>query len=193
MKSKTKKRLIIWIVILLVIALLGYAAYRAVFIFVGDKAVNMLVENQIETMLDTGEIDISELEALLVDEEDAVSEEIVSSESEDETPSAAKKTPESKSPEKPKTRAEKKEIVQKVSDKVSDSVSDADKIAMTRLITSRLSGGDIKYLMGLASGGLTGEEISAAYRLAKARFNAAELSEIKVFWHRYKHSLVNKN
>ena len=187
MKPKTKKRLIIWIVIVLAVALIGYAAYRAVFIFVGDKAVNMLVENQIETMLDTGEIDISELEEMLVDEE------VLSSESEDETPSAAEKTPESKSPEKPKTQAEKKEIVQKVSNKVTGSVSDADKIAMTRLITSRLSGGDIKYLMRLASGGLTGEEISAAYRLAKARFNAAELSEIKVFWHRYKHSLVNKN
>lgn len=177
-----------------VIAVLGYMAYRTAFIFVGDNAMNALVKSEIEEMLDTGEIGVSELEAML-SEDEADEADVPDSGSEnesDEIQPSGKQTQSSSSQQKSAAKKEVEETVKKVSEKVTGNISDADKIAMTRLITSRLSGGDIRYLMGLAGGGLTGEEISAAYRLAKSRFSASELSEIKVYWHRYKNSLIAK-
>ena len=61
---------------------------------------------------------------------------------------------------------------------------------MVRLITSNLSGGDIKYLASLLAGGLTRDERLAAYRLAKQRFSADELSVVRNYYHRYKAQIM---
>ena len=46
-----------------------------------------------------------------------------------------------------------------------------EKQAMMKLISSRLTKADITYLASLAAGGLEGDEISKAYKVAKERFS----------------------
>ena len=63
---------------------------------------------------------------------------------------------------------------------------------MMKLISSRLTKADIQYAASLAAGGLEGEEISKAYKLAKSRFTDAEIVQVKTYWHRYKSMILKK-
>lgn len=206
MKAKTKKRLVIWISILVALALIGYFGYRAALVFVGDKAMDVMLENQLNSMLDSGEITIEELEKIAESDpsaaqEDAAEkkapEEPVVSEKPEETKPAAK--PEQTEAPKPAAKpaqteapkpAERKETVKKAADNIGFGITRADKEAMAKLITKRLSGADISYLAGLLSGGLTREERSAAYKVAKARFQGDELAEVSRFYHKYKKAIM---
>lgn len=192
MKKKTKKGLIILVCILVVLAVGGYFGYNAVMNYLGDKAMNMLVENQIEGMLDSGELSMEELEEIIIAppaEEIPQDGETVGEEAKQEETPAQK--PPAKKPAEAQKPVEKKEAVKAASQKVTDSISREEKQAMMKLISSRLTKADITYLAGLAAGGLEGEEISKAYRLAKSRFTDAEIVQVKTYWHRYK-SMVLK-
>ncbi len=191
MKKKTKKVLIILACVLLVLAVGGHFAYTAVMDYLGDRAMEMLVSNQLEGMLESGEITFEELEEIVISDSVPEAEpqtqqepkETVTPEQEAEKP--APKPPEKK-PTEEKKPAEKKETVKAASEKITDSISREEKQAMMKLISSRLTKADITYLAGLAAGGLEGKEISEAYKVAKSRFSAEELEQVRTYWHRYK-------
>ena len=65
MKKKTKKVLVIVACILVVLAAGGYFAYTAVMNYIGDKAMEMLVSNQIEGMLERVPV-LKKLDGLVV-------------------------------------------------------------------------------------------------------------------------------
>ena len=207
MKAKTKKRLIIWISILVALALIGYFGYRAALVFVGDKAMDMMLENQLNSMLDSGEITIEELEKIAESDPSAVTEEAPAETSAPTEPATAEKTAEAatqkpapaepaKSASKPAETtapakpAERKETVKKAADNIGFGITREDKEAMAKLITKRLSGSDISYLAGLLSGGLTRNERRKAYEIAKARFSGGELAEVSRFYHKYKKAIM---
>ena len=105
----------------------------------------------------------------------------------------SRETSQEKSQEKPKmSAAEKESLVDKATDNVASFVSREDKIAMAKLITSRLSSSDISYLAGLAQGGLTREERRAAAKLAAARFQGDELEQVSRFYHKYKAQIMSE-
>lgn len=196
LKKKTKKVLIILACVLLALAVGGYFAYTAVMDYLGDKAMEMLVSNQLEGMLESGEITFEELEEIVISDTSSEAEpQTQHEEQETVTPTQEAEKPSPKPPEKKpaeeKKTAEKKETVKAASQKVTDSISREEKQAMMKLISSRLTKADITYLAGLAAGGLEGEEISKAYYLAKSRFTDAEIVQVKTYWHRYK-SMVLK-
>ncbi len=207
MKAKTKKRLIIWISILVALALVGYFGYRAALVFVGDKAMDMMLENQLNSMLDSGEITIEELEKIAesdhsatVEEEPAETPAPTETETAEKPAEASTPKPAPAEPAKPAPKpaettapakpAERKETVKKAADNIGFGITREDKEAMAKLITKRLSGSDISYLAGLLSGGLTREERSAAYKVAVARFSGSELSQVSSFYHKYKKAIM---
>ena len=87
---------------------------------------------------------------------------------------------------------EKNALVDKATDNVANFVSREDKVAMAKLITSRLSSSDISYLAGLLGGGLTREERSDAYKIAVARFRGDELNQVSRFYHKYKSQIMSE-
>lgn len=183
MKTKTKRRIMICLLVAALLAAVGYSAYRAALNYAGSKAVNMIITNQINDMLDSGEVTLSDLEEIIAEpakteeENDNTNEEV-------KTDTSVQKAP--NPTESPKTRTE---VVKQASEKVEKGISRADKEAMAKLIGSRLSAADVRYLTGLVAGGLTAEEISAAARLAYSRFSAEEITQVKTYWHRYKNSI----
>lgn len=183
MKTKTKKKLIVFLLVAVFLVAVGYGAYRAALNYAGSKAVNMIITNQINDMLDSGEVTLSDLEEIIA-EPDPVEEEVGNNKEEEKPDAPPKKEPISTQTE--KTRAE---VVKQASEKVENGISRADKEAMAKLIGSRLSAADVRYLTGLVAGGLTAEEISAAARLAYSRFSAEEITQVKTYWHRYKNSI----
>lgn len=187
MKKKTKKVVVIVACILVVLAAGGYFAYTAVMNYIGDKAMEMLVSNQIEGMLERGELSIEELEEIVIAEPIEESPQDIQ---QTEAPPQQTEKPASKPVE--KKPAEKKETVKAASQKVTDSISREEKQAMMKLISSRLTKADIQYAASLAAGGLDGEEISKAYKLAKSRFTDDEIVQVKTYWHRYKSMVVKK-
>jgi len=188
--KKRKKVLIILVCILAFIAIAGCVAYNFIMSYAGDKAMDMLVTNQLEGMLSSGEITLEELEEIVASPEAVGATEPAPSKNED-APAVLPEPSEEKKPvsptEKPKTQ---KETVKAASQKITDSISREEKDAMMKLISSRLTKADIQYLAGLAAGGLDGEEISKAYKLAKSRFTAEELVQVKTYWHRYKANVL---
>lgn len=104
-KSKWKKRLIIIGSILLVLTIIGCIAYRLVMNYLGDKLVNEMIKSQLNGMLDTGEITIDDLEAIIADnmyesgvppESDMPSKEPDKTSAEDETTTAEPSSDEEK-------------------------------------------------------------------------------------------------
>ncbi len=194
MKTKTKKRLIICLIVVALLAAGGYGVYRIAMNYAGDKAVDMLVSNQINNMLDSGEVTLSDLEEIIAepsDESPMTSDKPeIPAENTEQDQKEAQQGTQKKPQQTTKTRFE---VVKEASDKVQESVERSDKDKMMKLISSRLSSGDVKYLMGLIKGGLTPEEISAAARLAYSRFSAEEITQVKTYWHRYKNSIKRAN
>ena len=207
--KKWKKVIIILLCIAVVLAIAGYAAYNIAFNFVQDK----MIETMLDSMLDSGDVSVEELELMAevtLPEEPATPSESMSAASESSAPAEKEKAkteskPSQKQPSKPQVKQEQKtetktenkpaeekrtEAVDKMTQKISDSITRADKRAMARLVTSHLSAADIKYLAGLIAGGLTREERSAAYRLAKQRFSGEELELVSMYYHRYKKQIM---
>lgn len=76
--------------------------------------------------------------------------------------------------------------------KIEDSVSMDDKRKALKLITSKLTGSDISFLISLVKGGLTGEEKSRAVNLAYKRFTQSEIDSIKILYNKYIYLLDNQ-
>lgn len=216
--KKWKKVIIILLCIAVVLAIAGYAAYNIAFNFVQDKMIETMLDSMLDSG-DVSVEDLELMAEVTLPEEGepapSESAEVVSSapssvaasdEKSAETPakpaSEKKNTPAAETKKKvetkqPETNTETKsseekrtEAVDKMTEKISDSITRADKRAMARLVTSHLSAADIKYLAGLIAGGLTREERSAAYRLAKQRFSGEELELVSMYYHRYKKQIM---
>ena len=218
MKAKTKKRLIIWLSVIAAIIIIGLVGFRLALNFAGDKAMQMLMENQINSMLDSGEITLDELEAMIEEEpetepkaEEAAPSETPVTEQKpvEEKPAATAEKPESSQPQKSEAEAKpqakpaetqkpaeekpaatRQETVKKASDKLAFGITRADKDEMMKLISKRLSASDMSYLAGLLAGGLTRAERSAAAKIAYSRFSGAELDAVSRFYHKYKKAIM---
>ncbi len=214
--KKWKKIVIILVCIAVFLGAAGYIGYNIAFNFVQDK----MIETMLDSMLDSGDVSVEELELMaeltlpedepgevivpLPEEKADAPASVIEPTQKTETPKKTSVTPqkaevkkEEKAEAKTETKAENKtteekrtEAVDKMTQKISDSITRADKRAMARLVTSHLSGADIKYLASLIAGGLTREERSAAYRLAKQRFSGEELELVSMYYHRYKKQIM---
>ncbi len=188
LKKKTK---IILISIACALVVLGVVGYNVGMNYLSDRAMEVLIADQLESMLESGEITFEEIEEVASGEvktekiktEEIKGEELVPKEE-------APKVPEQK-PAAEVTPEKKKETISTASKKITDAIPREEKQAMMKLISSRLTKADITYLAGLASGGLEGKEISEAYKVAKERFTPEELQQVRTYWHRYK-SMVLK-
>ncbi len=215
MKAKTKKKLIIWLSVIAAVIIIGVIGFRLALNFAGDKAMQMLMENQINSMLDSGEITLDDLEQIIESEPASEPESIESEPPAEAEPEQVEEQPQSEKPEKPaekpasnqvtkpaeqkpaetKKPAEQKpatrqETVKKASDKLAFGITRADKDEMMKLISKRLSASDMSYLAGLLAGGLTREERSAAAKIAYSRFSGAELDAVSRFYHKYKKAIM---
>ena len=216
--KKWKKVIIILLCIAVVLAIAGYAAYNIAFNFVQDKMIETMLDSMLDSGDVSVEELVLMAEVTLPEEPATPSESIsphvqesaVSAASESSAPAEKEKAkteskPSQKQPSKPQVKQEQKtetktenkpaeekrtEAVDKMTQKISDSITRTDKRAMARLVTSHLSAADIKYLAGLIAGGLTREERSAAYRLAKQRFSGEELELVSMYYHRYKKQIM---
>ncbi len=190
-----KKVMVILIVVVAVLALL-FCGYRLGMSYVEDKAVNIILEDQINDMLDSGEITLEELESILITdenkepeseqrpEEDGESGDADTQQEGQEGTAEVKPDPPAQKPVTPQ-KPTRQEVVKKTSEKIEDRISREDKRAIMRLIGSRLTSADISYLSGLLKGGLSAEEKREAKKLARARFSSAELKEVKGFYYKY--------
>ena len=178
--KKTKKKIIIWLIVVAALSILMLAGYEIAMDYASNKAMSLIVSNQIESMLESGEITYEEI--LEIAEEPAVEESPQPSEEKDIPPAAAPPAAE-KSPE------VKKSAVAKATDKINDDIPLSDKHEIMKLITSRLTADEIRRLAAMLSGGVTSEEIGEAAKIAYARFSGEELTRVKGFWHKYKAKL----
>lgn len=169
MKAKTKKRLIIWACILIVLGTIGFFGYRFALEYLGGKAMKKIISSEINTMLETGEITLSEVEEIA--EGEIKPEEDIPEKEKESTPK----------PQKPKQT-----VVEQAADKVIEGISREDKREIMRLIGARLTREDINTLMAMAKDGLSDIEIRDAARIAYARFTPEEIKQVKSFWHKYK-------
>ena len=187
----SKKTIITTLVIIMVIIAAIFAAYEIGIKFAADKAVNVIIKNEIDNMLENGEITLDEVAQLA--EVDTVIEEEPSDVPMEKEPESQKT--QEKSPQKPNIEAQtpitpsKKEVVDKAAEKATKEVDTNDKKEVVKLIRSRLSAADMKYLISLLGGGVTKQEISAAAKLAYSRFSAEEIVRVKEFWHKYKSNI----
>lgn len=180
MKKKTKKKILIWLSVVIVLSALLLVGYEIAMDYISDKAMSLIVSNQIESMLDTGEITYEEL--LEIAEVAEVAEKAQPSEI---APPEKEEAPKPSTPKAP-TATEKKKAVEKATDKINDEILKNDKREVMKLITSRLTAAEIKRLAAMLSGGVTSKEISEAAKIAYARFSGEELTRVKQFWHKYK-------
>ena len=216
--KKWKKVVIILLCITVFLGVAGYIAYNVAFDFVQDKMIETMLDSMLDSG-DVSVDELELMAAVTLPEDPAAPSEIItpdvaesSAPAASESPAPAKKEetkpttkPTQKQPAKPQVKPEAKpetktenkpaeekraEAVDKMTQKISDSITRADKRAMARLVTSHLSASDIKYLAGLIAGGLTREERSAAYRLAKQRFSGEELDLVSMYYHRYKKQIM---
>lgn len=216
--KKWKKVVIILLCIVVFLGAAGYIAYNIAFDFVQDKMIETMLDSMLDSGdVSVEELELM-AEVTLPEEPEEPSESITSDVPESSVPAASESTapaekektkteskPSQKQPSKPQVKPEQKtetktenkpteekrtEAVDKMTQKISDSITRADKRAMARLVTSHLSAADIKYLAGLIAGGLTREERSAAYRLAKQRFSGEELELVSMYYHRYKKQIM---
>ena len=193
-----KKSVIILLCVFAVIVAAGFMGYNIAVEYVENK----MVSSVLGSMLDSGEITISELSQIAEHEDSEAGAEAEDTEEKIAgEPQVAEKTMEEKketpkpdvSPVKPAIEEKeptREETMDKATEKILNSISREDKRAMMNLITSHLSGADIKYLASLLAGGLTSEERSDAYRLAKQRFTKEELSFVSSYYHRYKKQIM---
>lgn len=189
MKKKTKKALIILLCVVAVLAALGFAAYNIALDYVQNK----MISSVLDTMIDSGEITLSELEIIASEETppEVAAPDVTEPETTETEPFPPQDAPAVS--EKPATEPSTEmrvEIVDKATQKIADSITREDKYAMVRLITSHLTSADIKYLAGLLAGGLTRDERLLAYRLAKQRFSGEELNTVREYYHRYKAQIM---
>ena len=215
-KRNVKKIIIIILCVLAVLAVAGYFIYDAVMYYIGDTVMRELAKNEISNAVESGTITEEELRIMAgeipppqapsadapvanADETESKAPEGAEAPSQQQKPSESKPKPQSqetpapKPQSKPKMSAkEKNALVDKATDNVASFVSREDKVAMAKLITSRLSSSDISYLAGLVSGGLTREERSAAYKIALARFQGEELAQVSRFYHKYKAQIMSE-
>ncbi len=190
MKKKTKRTLIVLLCIVVFIVAAGFAAYNIAIEYAQKKMVSSVVEN----MLDSGEMSVTDLYEMTETEDNAENEEIAPSQETEKEPSVTgnegKKEEPSQAAKPQEPEESRAEAVDKFTEKLLNSISRKEKLAMVRLITSHLSGGDISYLASLLAGGLTREERLAAYKLAKQRFSPDELSAVRDYYHRYKAQIM---
>ncbi|MBQ6846851.1 MAG: hypothetical protein IJO61_06945 [Oscillospiraceae bacterium] len=217
-KRNVKKIIIIVLCVLAVLAVAGYFIYDAVMYYIGDTVMRELAKNEIANAVENGSITEEELRIMAGEipapkpqenaetgETDATADggetkadAATSSEekgTQQQKPEASK--PQTKPQSQPQTKQkmsekEKNALVDKATDNVANFVSREDKVAMAKLITSRLSSSDISYLAGLLGGGLTREERSAAYKIAVARFHGDELNQVSRFYHKYKSQIMSE-
>ncbi len=185
--KKAKKIIITLLIIIVVLVALIFAAYEIGMKFAADKAMDMMISNQINSMLDTGEITMDEvLEIAKLEPEDEVPEVIESEEA--EAPGNEEASPQEGTLPKSQTQPapKKQEAVKKATEKINEDIAARDKREVMELIRSHLSSEDMKYLLSLLSGGVTGEELNLAAKLAYSRFNGEEIVRVKEFWHKYK-------
>lgn len=177
-----KKALITILLVLVIVTGVLFAAYEIGIKIVSDKAVKKFVQNEINEMLEEGEISLEEViqiaELEPVQKEEVTVGEKPEKDKEEESP--AQKKPTSASAPK------KQEAVEKAADKVNSSIDPKEKREMMDLVRARLTAEDMKYLLSLAAGGLDSKEGSKAVKLAYSRFTAEEIAQLKDFWHRYK-------
>lgn len=191
-----KKKIIIILAVITAVLALLFCGYRLGMSFVEDKAVDMLLKDQINDMIDSGEVTLEELEEILnIPDEGEETENIQQSEgvaengngetqpekditAEDEPSPPAQKPVTSQEPDR-------QEVVEKAGEKIEDRISREDKRAIMRLIGSRLTSSDISYLSGLLKGGLSSAEKKEAKKIALSRFSSAEMQEIKGFYRKY--------
>lgn len=185
-----KKFFIVLICILAFLAILGAIGYNIAV----DYIQGTLIKTTVNSMLDSGELTLEELEVLAeaeIDEDAAppgVGEGADKGQGGGEEPS---KKPQAKA-QKPASKKTKAELVESFSDKLIASIPRDDQDAMMKLIASRLSSADIKYLAELLIGGLTSEEWTKAYTLAKSRFSGEELEMVSMYYHRYRSQVLAK-
>lgn len=220
-KRNVKKIIIIILCVLAVLAVAGYFIYDAVMYYIGDTVMRELAKNEISNAVESGTITEEELRIMAgeipppqapsadapvanADETESKASESDAPEgteapSQQQKPSEAKPKPQSQETPAPKPQSkpkmsekEKNALVDKATDNVASFVSREDKVAMAKLITSRLTSSDISYLAGLVSGGLTREERSAAYKIAVARFQGEELAQVSRFYHKYKAQIMSE-
>ena len=175
--KKRKKKIIIWLFVVVALSILVLAGYELAMDYASNKAMSMIVSNQIESMLQSGEITYEEI--LEIAESDPVEDEkdLAEVAEEKDLPPAA--TP----------PAVKKSAVEKATNKINDDIPLSDKREIMKLITSRLTADEIRRLAAMLSGGVTSEEIGEAAKIAYARFSGEELTKVKGFWHKYKAKL----
>lgn len=82
-----------------------------------------------------------------------------------------------------------KETLKKEVKEVVNAIPGTDKRAMTSLVVSNLGSGDINYLMGLVLDGVSSSDLAEAKRIAKERFDGAELEKVQDYYAQYKHLL----
>ena len=180
--KKAKKAIIIILVILFVLAVALFAAYEIGLKFAADKAVNTIITNEINEMLDSGEISLDEVIEIAGDDSATVNEPA------DENPEqqAQEVKPETK---KTVTAVEKKEAVKKAAEKVNEDIAARDKREVMDLIRSNLTNEDMKFLLSALKGGVTKAEIKEAAKIAYSRFDSEEIVRVKEFWHKYKNTI----
>ena len=179
MKKKTKKRLIIWACVLVILGTVGFFGYQFVLEYFGEMAIRSMVASEINSMLDSGEMTIEEIEEIVTPSEaDGVTAE--------NEPTVTKPTVQNPT-------KSKQEVVQEAVDKVTEGISREDKREIMRLIGARLTREDVNTLMAMAKDGLDAKEISAAAKIAYARFTPEEIEKVKGFWHKYKDMTKKKS
>ena len=177
MKKKTKKRLIIWACVLVILGTLGFFGYRFALEYFGGYAMKKMISSEINSMLETGEVTIDEV--VEIAEAEPVSE--------PDVPEKEQKQEVAPKPQKPKQT-----VVEKAAEKVTEGVTREDKREIMRLIGARLTREDVNTLMAMSKDGFTAKEISEAARIAYSRFTPEEIKKVKEFWHKYK-SMVKRN
>ena len=82
------------------------------------------------------------------------------------------------------------DVIQIIEDKVqalTKLIPQKDKQAMMNLVLGNVSMADIRYLVSLASDGISGSDIAEAKRIALASFDDAQLEQVRGYYHTYKH------
>lgn len=180
MKKKTKKRLIIWACVLVILGTVGFFGYQFALEYLGEMAIRNMVKSEISSMLDSGEMTIEEIEEIIAPPESVE----VTGENKLTVTKPTVQNP-------PKSR---QEVVEEAVDKVTEGISREDKREIMRLIGARLTMEDINTLMAIAKDGrLSAKEVDVATKIAYARFTPEEMKKVKGFWHKYKDMTKKKS
>lgn len=189
MNKKAKKVLFITLSVIIVLAVAGFSGYRIVMNRAGDTAMRKVIEDQLDDMLDSGEITIEDVEnvADAIDAEKAPENE--SPDDQNDEAEKAETPPSGGDKAAPKNNADsgtaRKQTVKKAAEKIEKTIPRSEKDEMMRFVLSRLSADDVRYLSGLLKGGLTAEEKASAKALAYSRFSAEEIKRVREYYKKY--------